>query len=239
MSFFKDLNNKLNESLNEGKKDEVKECDKKDIPEGKDEENESKEHDDLKDKDNEFDELDEGFEAITESMSFYICNECASICESEGVCPECNEGILEEAVKVVVRDGKVLKKKVGKKKKQTAKQKAALAKARKKAHTGAAQKARAKSLKVRKSRVHEGEEFECPECGYVGAMNSIEPDVWECPDCGAELELDESVNENVSESIQAKVDEYLELLEVPQEVMHEGYLACINYLAEEFGIIVE
>ena len=118
----------------------------------------------------------------------------------------------------------------------SAKQKAALAKARKKAHTSGAQKARAKSMKVRKKKVHEGEDFACPECGYEGGMNSIEQGVWECPDCGAELELAE---ESISESVMAQVDEYLELLDVPESVMNEGYQACIDYLSEEFGIVID
>ena len=223
MSFFKDLNNKLNESMADI--NEAKKCEQEEVEEGVEEVAPGN-----------VEEVDEGFEEITESMSLYVCNECGCLCESVGPCPECESNSLEEAMKVVVRDGKVMKKKVGKKKRMSAKQKAALAKARKKAHSGAAQKARAKSMKVRNKKVHEAEDFECPECGFVGAMQNIEPDVWECPDCGAELEM---ANEEISESIQSQVDDYLELLEVPQEVMNEGYQACIDYLSEEFGIVIE
>lgn len=59
-------------------------------------------------------------------------------------------------VKKVVKGGKVVKRKVrvsGRAKKLSPKQKAVLKKARRKAHTGAAKKARAKSMKVRKSRL--------------------------------------------------------------------------------------
>lgn len=64
--------------------------------------------------------------------------------------------MLEKVVKKVV-DGKVVKKKVkSKKKRLTPKQKAALAKARKKAHKGSANKARRKSMKIRRKKLGEG-----------------------------------------------------------------------------------
>lgn len=64
------------------------------------------------------------------------------------------ESRVEEVLyRKVVRDGKVVKIPVVlRKKKLTPKQKAALAKARKKSHTGAAMKQKAKSLKLRKSK---------------------------------------------------------------------------------------
>lgn len=62
---------------------------------------------------------------------------------------------LTEATRKVVRNGKVVTMKVksAKKKKLTAKQKSALAKARKKSHSGSADKARAKSMKLRRKRL--------------------------------------------------------------------------------------
>lgn len=243
MSFFKDLNDKLNESLepnapatsiNEGKG--CKECD---VKEGKGKKCEGcdKDIDEGKVADEEYIE-----EALTESTTFYVCNECGALMECGGTCPECNEGVLEEAMKLVVKDGKVTKKKVkARKKKLTSKQKAALAKARKKANTGSAKKARAKSMKVRAKKVHESEEFECPVCDYVGSMEEIEDGVFVCPECGAELEID---NESIAESEAPKskadrVCEYLGLLEVPDEVCNEGMDACVKYLADEFGIYIE
>ena len=71
---------------------------------------------------------------------------------------DANESLdMNEASKKVVRGGKLVTVKVkkGKKKKLTAKQKAALMKARKKSHTGSADKARAKSMKVRSKRMKE------------------------------------------------------------------------------------
>lgn len=178
-------------------------------------------------------EYDEDEEELTESTTLYVCNECHSLCETDGKCPECEDGILEEAMKLVVRDGKVIKKKTKKKKKLTSKQKQALAKARKKAHTSSAQKKRAKSLKVRGKRINEAEEYECPKCGYIGAMEEVEDGVFVCPDCGTELELANESFEN------EKLQEYLDILEVPQDVLNEGEEACIKYLKDEFAIILD
>ena len=127
--------------------------------------------------------------ALEESVVICQCEECGHLYESEGVC-DCG-GQLFEAVKVVVRDGKVEKKKIkNKKTKLSAAQKTALAKARKKAHSAGANKARAKSMKVRKKKVKEAEDMLCPVCDFVGQMSEIEDGVFVCPDCGAELEVD-------------------------------------------------
>lgn len=60
---------------------------------------------------------------------------------------------VQEKFKIIIRDGKKIKKKIriGRKKKRSPKQKAALKKAQRKAHTGSAAKKRAKSMKKRKA----------------------------------------------------------------------------------------
>ena len=67
-----------------------------------------------------------------------------------------DDGIMEAAYRrvKVVKDGKIVfkKKRIGKPKRMTAKQRAALKKARRKANTGAARKAREKAMRLRKSR---------------------------------------------------------------------------------------
>lgn len=222
MSFFKDLNENLKvidrSTLNEGKGENLDERKKKGKEQPKDDE-----------------------VVINESVSLSICNECGSLLENaEGVCPECNEGVLEEAMKLVVRDGKVVKKNVARKKKLTSKQKAALAKARKKAHTGSANKARAKSMKVRNRRLKEAEEFECPECNYVGEMEEVETGVFVCPDCGVELETDASLDEKKNCSTKNEsLETYKTILDIPSTVLNEGDDAVAQYLFNEFAIIVD
>lgn len=100
-------------------------------------------------------------------------------------CPYCGEEDLIERVVKVVRDGSVVKKKVKTKKTRlTAAQKQALAKARKKAHTASAEKARAKSNKVRsKKGLNDADYVECTECGWTGDVSELVDGC--CPDCGA------------------------------------------------------
>lgn len=102
-------------------------------------------------------------------------------------CPHCGETELIERVVKVVRDGEVVKKKVKTKKTRlTAAQKQALAKARKKAHTATAEKARKKSNKVRsKKGLNDSDYVECPECGWTGDEDMLENGC--CPDCGAHI----------------------------------------------------
>ena len=175
-----------------------------------------------------------------EEVVFYICEECGELYESNDAC-ECG-GELCEAVKVVVRDGKVQKKQVNKRKKKlSAKQKAALAKARKKAHSSDANKARKKSMKVRNKKVKEAEEYDCPVCDYVGDMEEIEEEVFLCPECGAELEIaeekcDKEVEEKVNEHVDERLKVYLEALEVPQDVIDKGTQEIVEYLKSEYGV---
>lgn len=235
MSFFKDLNDNLKKKsiLNEGKEEE--------------------EIDSIEEQEDDEDEYE--VEELTESVTFSVCTECATLHENEkGACPLC-EGELEEATKLVVKDGKVTKKKKkAKKQKMSAKQKAALAKARKKAHSASANKARAKSMKVRKKKIHEEEDFECPECDFIGPMKEIEDGVYECPECGVELEIDneskcDALDEFEGDTKPSSVDDtkkcnnvneslamYKTLLDIPQSVLNEGDDAVIEYLGSEFGI---
>lgn len=101
-----------------------------------------------------------------------------------------DEEDLDEATKKVVRDGKVVTKKVTTRKKRlTSAQKKALALARKKAHTGSANRARAKSLKVRSKRgLNDEEEIVCEECGFTGTAADFENEEGRliCPECGAD-----------------------------------------------------
>ena len=102
--------------------------------------------------------------------------------------PEVSEENLDEAVKKVVRDGKVETKNVPTKKKRlSSAQKKALAMARKKAHTAAANKSRAKSMKKRAAMNME-DILVCPDCGFEGTADEFEEEdgVFFCPECGAE-----------------------------------------------------
>lgn len=133
---------------------------------------------------------------LNEEMNILVCAECGrvlgSVSEEEEIegCPYCESANMVEKTVKVVRDGEVVKKTVKTKKKRlTAAQKQALAKARKKAHTGQAEKHRAKSLKKgRKSGLYEGDDYcECPECGFTGECDDFEKEDGEfiCPECGA------------------------------------------------------
>lgn len=139
-------------------------------------------------------------------------------------CPHCGEEDLIERVVKVVRDGSVVKKKVKTKKTRlTAAQKQALAKARKKAHTASAEKARAKSNKVRsKKGLNDADYVECPDCGWTGDVSELVDGC--CPDCGACIKdtcekcgakkkktCSESVND-VLESISNMTEEDLDAL---------------------------
>ena len=131
----------------------------------------------------------------SEILSLSVCESCGALHESTEEKCECG-GELTESMKLVVRAGKVVKRRVKSKRgKMSSKQKSALAKARKKAHSSGANKARAKSMKVRskkiKEEINEAEDFECPVCDYVGPMDKNEDGYYVCPECGAELELDE------------------------------------------------
>lgn len=140
-----------------------------------------------------------GTEDVNEEVSAVFCKDCGALVsgymnESEvDECPCCgSEELLEKVVKVV-RDGKVVSKKVATKKKRlSSAQKAALSKARKKAHSSAANKQRAKSVKKRaKAGLNEDDVFECTECGYTGGYEDFSVDDdgnLICPECGAEID---------------------------------------------------
>ena len=194
----------------------------------------------------------------SEILSLYVCESCGALHESaEGAC-ECG-GKLAESMKLVVKAGKVVKKKVKSKKgKMSAKQKSALAKARKKAHSTGANKARAKSMKVRskkiKEEVNESEEFECPVCDYVGSMNQNEEGYYVCPECGAELELAE-VEEACGDkgcktkgkkgytnegkvTLDPSLVKYVEALSIDKEIVSKGDQAVKAFLVKEYGIFL-
>lgn len=103
------------------------------------------------------------------------------------------EELLGERTITVVRGGKKVKKTVRTvKKRMSPKQKAALAKARRKSHTGAAKKARAKSLKARKtsglesfSEQEKEAVYYCEACDQTYILPNNGETV-ECPDCGGE-----------------------------------------------------
>lgn len=125
-----------------------------------------------------------------------FCSECGelvsgSMNESQvDECPCCGSENLEERVVKVVRDGEVVRKNVpSKKRRMSSAQKAALAKARKKAHTSSANKKRNKSTaKGRKAGLHEEDYLVCPECGYEGEADDFSEDNKGniiCPECGA------------------------------------------------------
>lgn len=253
MSLFQDLNkaNKIMLGLNEGKEEPKVEDVKEEEVKVEEEAKEEKLEEGKKGKkcENEEDEEDEedideelkvyfsnGFELHEgASLNLFLCEDCGALHECEGNCEECG-GHLEEAMKLVVKGGKVIKKKIKtKKQKMSAKQKAALKKAQKKSQSAGAKKARAKSMKVRaKKGLNEGENKECPECGYVGTMVEIEDGVFECPDCHAELEIEE---EAIQESF---VDETLEMykraLDIPEFVINEGNDFVKSYIKNVFDI---
>lgn len=210
---------------------------------------ENDEEDEEEEEDEEVDEslkalFDLGYELMAESnYSIYVCEDCGALHECAGECEDCG-GELEEAMKMVVKNGKVVKKKVNKKKrKMSAKQKQALKKAQKASQKGDAKKKRAKSMKVRvKKGLDEGyEEFECPECGFIGDMEEVEQGVFICPECDAELEIDGQIAREVDEN--KEVDESLELykraLDIPEFVLNEGDDLVKKYLKNVFGIDFE
>lgn len=134
-----------------------------------------------------------------QEVSGLFCSECGALVsgymnESEvDSCPCCGSEELVEKVVKVVRDGEVVTKKVPTKKKRlSSAQKAALAKARKKAHSSSANKQRAKSIKKRsKMGLGEEDEFVCTECGYSGEYDDFSEDSdgnLVCPECGAIVE---------------------------------------------------
>lgn len=157
-------------------------------------------------------------EEEVEEVSALFCSECGALIsgymnESEvDECPCCGSEELVEKVVKVVRDGKIVKKKVrtGAKPRMSVAQKAALAKARKKAHTAAASKKRAKSLKKGAAAgLHEDDLIVCPECGYEGEANDFDVDEegkYICPECGAVCEScggkkhEETKDEGVSDA---------------------------------------
>lgn len=124
-------------------------------------------------------EAQEDEDSLDEEVAVMVCGSCGfmgTLDEDEG-CPICGSESLDEATVKVVRDGKVItKKKTTKKHKLTAAQKAALAKARKKAHTPSAERNRGKSMKTRKKKGLNEEESvcRCPECGYEGSEEEFE-----------------------------------------------------------------
>lgn len=141
------------------------------------------------------DELDESID--DSCFSVVTCNDCgavvSSLDEAGDGCPCCGSHDLSEKTVKVVREGKVVRKNVRTRKvRLTPAQKAALKKARKKAHTGAANRKRAKSMKVRtrKGMNEEEELLVCPECGFEGTPDDYdyEDGVYICPECGAEVE---------------------------------------------------
>lgn len=187
--------------------------------------------------------LDEGAseDYSLEETEYSLCPECGEIVSSN----TCDCGAdLTEAVKMVVRNGKVVRKKTKRKQRMSAAQKQALAKARKKAHSKSANKTRAKSMKVRKKKIHEEEEYVCPECDYVGPMSYDDSEEgYICPECGAILEIaDEACNggktdcNESEEPITEKLKLYVETLSVPQEIVDEGAKAIKAYLIKEYGI---
>ena len=200
----------------------------------------------------------------SEILSLSVCESCGALHESTEEKCECG-GELTESMKLVVRAGKVVKRKVKSKKgKMSSKQKSALAKARKKAHSSGANKARAKSMKVRskkiKEEINEAEDFECPVCDYVGPMDKNEDGYYVCPECGAELELDEveeacasdkkgskkegckkgSTNESVEDEVtlDPSLVKYVEALNIDREIVSKGDKAVRAFLVKEYGIFL-
>lgn len=234
--------------------DNVKDDEPKEVKEGKDEEDEEEidekkcdEEDEEEKEEEEEEEVDEGlnsllslgYELVESNLDLYICEDCGHLHESAGECEECG-GNLQEAMKLVVKNGKVVKKKVNnKKKKMSAKQKQALKKAQKASQKSDAKKKRAKSMKVRaKKGLDEGaEEFECPQCGYIGDMEEVEQGVFICPDCDAELEIDGQVlREELDESKDDILDVYKKALDIPEFIINEGNDLVKKYLKDVFDI---
>lgn len=143
-------------------------------------------------------ESEETSEVIDEAEEFVVikCHDCGAILsaldEAEAGCPVCGSEDLDEKTVKVVKDGKVVTKNVStRKKKLSPAQKAALAKARKKAHSAGANKKRAKSNKIRAAKgMNEGDLITCPECDFEGEYDEydVEDGVLICPECGAEVE---------------------------------------------------
>ena len=237
--------------------DNVKDDEPKEVKEGKDEEDEEEidekkcdeedEEEKEEEEEEEEEEVDEGlnsllslgYELVESNLDLYICEDCGHLHESAGECEECG-GNLQEAMKLVVKNGKVVKKKVNnKKKKMSAKQKQALKKAQKASQKSDAKKKRAKSMKVRaKKGLDEGaEEFECPQCGYIGDMEEVEQGVFICPDCDAELEIDGQVlREELDESKDDILDVYKKALDIPEFIINEGNDLVKKYLKDVFDI---
>ena len=237
--------------------DNVKDDEPKEVKEGKDEEDEEEidekkcDEEDEEEKEEEEEEEEEeiaeglnsllslGYELVESNLDLYICEDCGHLHESAGECEECG-GNLQEAMKLVVKNGKVVKKKVNnKKKKMSAKQKQALKKAQKASQKSGAKKKRAKSMKVRaKKGLDEGaEEFECPQCGYIGDMEEVEQGVFICPDCDAELEIDGQVlREELDESKDDILDVYKKALDIPEFIINEGNDLVKKYLKDVFDI---
>ena len=192
--------------------------------------------------------LDEGYEVVEEGLDLYICEDCGALCEHAGECDDCG-GVLDEAMKMVVKNGKVVKKQIKRKKqKMSAKQKQALKKAQKKAQSSSAKKARAKSMKVRvKKGLNEAEDMACPVCDYVGPMEEVEDGVFVCPECGEELVVDNEACKKKCESIEepqeSQVNESLELyknaLDIPEFILNEGDDLVKKYLLNVFDIDVD
>lgn len=235
-NIFAEIRKNLNEGVQtkptEGKPDEVNNTNTQPINEGE----EGVVYEELK------------FEG--DELTLNVCSECGAVMENEQVCSECG-GECNEAYKMVVRNGKVKKVRVqNKKRKMTSKQKSALAKARRKAHSGSAQKARAKSMKVRHAKKVEGETFECPECGYIGDMKfDKKEDAYVCPDCGAFLDIDDEANkakENnkgekpaKNEGLSDEVQVYVDALEINESIVAQGEDAVRDFLNETYGIKVK
>ena len=180
----------------------------------------------------------EGEGEVNEEVLVLACPHCGII---SGVneaaveeCPICGEDALLEKVVKVVRDGKVVKKKVPSKKKiLTPAQKAALAKARKKAHTAGANKKRKKSMKVA-NRLNDEDYYECPDCGFSGDLDEFDTEdgVTTCPECGAEITVKESkkCNEEV-DSMRAM----LESMDAPEAMftaLENGKTEMVNRYIE-------
>jgi rubrerythrin len=135
---------------------------------------------------------------IDEAEEFVVirCHDCGAVLsaldEAEEGCPVCGSDDLDEKTVKVVKDGKVVKKNVAtRKKKLSAAQKAALAKARKKAHSAGAQKKRAKSMSIRsKKGMNEEDTIVCPDCGFEGEYDEYDKEdgALICPECGAQVE---------------------------------------------------
>lgn len=225
---------KVEEEVKVEEKEEAKEEKLEEGKKGKKCENEEEEEEEEIDEDlKEF--FENGFELHEgSSLNLFLCEDCGAIHECEGECEECG-GHLEEAMKLVVKGGKVVKKKIKtKKQKMSAKQKSALKKAQKKSQSAGAKKARAKSMKVRaKKGLNEGENKECPECGYIGSMVEIEDGVFECPDCHAELEIAE---EAIQESVDTTLEMYKRALDIPEFVLNEGNEFVKSYIKHVFDI---